>query len=133
MLEWTSEMSVEIAEFDTHHKRIVDLINKLGASLNTDEARKVTEEALAELSNYCFYHFFAEEDAMERYSDPGYSGHREEHLQFIEKIFQFVSDFHSSKENISQDLLDFLWNWLKNHILKTDKTYTAALHAGGMS
>jgi len=133
MLEWTSEMSVEIAEFDVHHKRIVGLINRLGESVNTDEERKVTEEALAELSNYCFYHFFAEEDAMEKYADPAYPAHREEHLRFIEKIFGLVADFHNGRENVSGELLDFLWNWLKNHIMKTDKTYTAVLRAGGMS
>ncbi len=50
-------MSVEIEEFDPHHKPIIDLINRLDAFLKTGDARKVTREALAELSNYSLYHF----------------------------------------------------------------------------
>jgi len=50
-------MSVGIEEFDAHHKRIIDLINRLEASLKTGDAREVTREALAELSNFSLYHF----------------------------------------------------------------------------
>jgi hemerythrin len=132
-LEWTDEISVGIAEFDIHHRRIVDLINRLGDSIDTGDALKVTEEALYELSNYCFYHFFAEEDAMEKYDYPGYIEHREEHLKFIETVFQLIFDFHEGKKSTSRELLAFLWTWLKNHILGTDKKYTAPLRAGGMS
>jgi hemerythrin len=133
MIEWKDDMSVGIEEFDFHHKRIIDLINRLCASLETGDELKVTEEALAELSNYCFYHFFAEEDAMGKYAFPGYVEHREEHLKFIEKIFQLIADFHGKEKSTARELRDFLWTWLRHHILVTDKKHTEVLRAGGMS
>ena len=133
MIEWKEDMSVGIEEFDSHHRRIIDLINSLDGAIGTDTARKVTQDALAELSNYCFYHFFAEEDAMEKCGFAGFSEHKEEHLKFIEKIFQLIEDMHIAREETSRELLDFLWSWLRNHILVTDKKYTAVLCAGGKS
>lgn len=133
MIEWNENMSVGIDEFDTHHRRIIDLINRLDASVNTGDARRVTEEALAELSNYCIYHFFAEEDAMERCNFPGCDEHKNEHLAFTDKIFQLVGDMHTGTADVSRELLDLLWNWLSKHILITDKKYSAAIRAGGMA
>ena len=49
MFEWKNNMSVGIEEFDAHHKRIIDLINRLAASLKIGDALKVIREALAEL------------------------------------------------------------------------------------
>jgi hemerythrin len=46
-----------IEEFNAQHKRIIDLINQLDAALKDGDDRKVTQDALAELSNYSFYHF----------------------------------------------------------------------------
>ena len=57
MIEWSDEISVGIDEFDNHHKRIIHLINSLDETLETDAAKKTTHDALAELSNYCIYHF----------------------------------------------------------------------------
>ncbi|HMK61928.1 MAG TPA: bacteriohemerythrin [Dissulfurispiraceae bacterium] len=133
LIEWTEEMSVGIEEFDTHHKRIVSIINHLDVLLETRDNRDQIETILAELSNYCLYHFFAEEDAMTRFNYKMYAEHKKEHLIFTEKIFQFLEDMHSGKEDISRNLLAFLWAWLKNHILVTDKQYSADLRAGGIS
>jgi len=66
MIQWDNDMSVGIGEFSAHHKRIIDPINRLDASLKTGDARKVSREALAELSNYSFYHCLSEEEAVEK-------------------------------------------------------------------
>lgn len=57
-------MAVGIEEFDVHHKRIIELINKLHASLTAGEGNAATREVLAEAVNYTVYHFFAEEASM---------------------------------------------------------------------
>jgi hemerythrin len=133
MIEWNNNMPVGIREFDEHHKRIIDLINRRDASLKTGDDRKVTTEALAELSNYSFYHFFAEEEAMEKSHYVEYRQHKDEHLIFIDKIFHLIEHQQSSKEDTGKELLIFLATWLKNHILKTDKKYTPCLRAGGLT
>ncbi len=132
MIEWNKSMSVGIKEFDTHHRRIIDHINELSGSLATANAGKVAEEALTELSNYCAYHFLAEESAMAIYKVPELAAHKEEHRMFIDKLFQLTGHMQTNKECVPRELLDFLWEWLSKHILETDKKYTVALRAAGM-
>lgn len=132
-IEWNEEMSVGINEFDADHRRIIAIINRLDVSLETGNDRKLIETTLAELSNYCLYHFFAEEDAMLRCDYTEYIDHKKEHLVFTEKIFQFLEDMHIGNETLARELLAFLWFWLQNHILITDKEYTRDLRTGGIS
>ena len=132
-IEWNEVMSVGIVEFDAHHKRIVEIINRLDALLEKNDDKDQIGPILAELSNYCLYHFFAEEDAMTRCNYKLYTEHREEHIVFTEKIFQFLEDMQGGKEDIGRDLLAFLWDWLRNHILVTDKQYSADLRSGRIS
>jgi hemerythrin len=132
MIEWNESMSVGVGEFDTHHRRIIELINQLDDSLQKSNSRDVTREVLSELSNYCFYHLFAEEDAMEKCAYQAFEQHKAEHLQFVEKIFQLIDDMRDDSPDKGRELLNFLWHWLKKHIMITDRLYTETLHAGGI-
>jgi hemerythrin len=130
--QWTDDLSVGIAEFDSHHKHLVQLINKLHASLEAGDEEIALAEVLTELSNYTLYHFFAEEDAMARYDYPRLIDHRGEHVHLTDKTLGFLRDFKSLKGVSAADLLDFLMEWLKHHILETDKAYGPHLNENGL-
>jgi hemerythrin len=132
LFEWTADLSVGIEEFDSHHKRLVQLINKLHDSIHAKDENIVIEEVLAELSNYTLYHFFAEEDIMQRYEYPQYFEHRKEHLSLTEKTLDFIQDLHNKKAGLSVNVLDFLKEWLRHHILETDKNYAPFLNHRGV-
>lgn len=123
MFEWQAEMSVGVEEFDSHHQRIIELINKLAASKVSGDAKAITREVLTELLNYTVYHFFAEEAFMEKINYPEYPQHWEEHLKLTEKAFQLLGDLKTDRTNIGQEVLDFLVEWLKTHIMGTDMKY----------
>lgn len=123
LFEWNSDLSVGIEEFDSHHKRLIKLINDLNDAVTVGNDAAVTEEVLAELTNYTMYHFFAEEQAMQRYGYPGYQQHRKEHVALIEKTLDFVQDWHQGRSGLGGEVLEFLKEWLRHHILETDKRY----------
>ena len=133
MIEWNDSMSVGVAEFDDHHKRIMALINKLEASVQKGDDPGITNEVLAEVSNYTVYHFFAEEEVMEKYAYPGYEQHRQEHIALTSRAFQLMSDAQTGGAVLGQDVLTFLVGWLKNHILGTDKKYEPFFRDLGLS
>ncbi len=126
-------MSVGVDEFDAHHKRIIELINKLNVSLTEGGGSAVTREVLTELVNYTVYHFFAEEAFMEKYSYPEYAQHRTEHLNLTAKTLDLMEDLNKTNVNLGQEVLDFLVNWLKNHIMITDKKFDPFVHQKGIS
>lgn len=132
LFEWTDDLSVGIEEFDFHHKRLVQLINKLHDSIARGDSTEVTGEVLAELSNYTIYHFFAEEDAMQRFEYPRCMDHRKEHLGLTEKTLRFVEEYHGGKCGVGREVLEFLKEWLRHHILETDKDYGPFLNGKGV-
>ena len=133
LFEWGPELSVRVKEFDGHHQRIIDLINKLHTALNRGDVLGVTREVLTELSNYTIYHFMAEEELMEKHRYPGYARHREEHLALTAKTLYYVNEAYGNNRDLGREVLDFLVAWLKNHILITDKQYTAFFAERGIS
>jgi len=133
MFVWQATMSVGIGEFDSHHKRIIELINKLGASLVQGDSASVTREVLAEVSNYTLYHFFAEEDLMVKHGYPDYDAHRKEHLELTAQTLQLMNNVYGEQAAIGREVYEFLVNWLNNHIMITDKKYSAFFSARGLS
>jgi hemerythrin len=132
-ISWNDALSVGIGEFDSHHKRIIALINKLQSSVQRDDDGSVTREVLAEVSNYTLYHFSAEEDLMEKYNYPGYAEHREKHLELTARTLQLMDDAYRQKKDVGQEVLEFLVHWLKDHIMVTDKQYTTFFREKGLS
>jgi len=69
---------------------------------------------------------------MERHEFPGLSTHRIQHEMFRNKMMAFLEKHRAAKPGVSVELLLFLQTWLKTHVLKTDKQYSAFLNARGV-
>jgi hemerythrin-like metal-binding protein len=57
------------------------------------------------------------------YAYPNISSHKAEHEDAIQKINKFIIDYERHEDKLAIDVLNFLSNWLQNHILKTDREY----------
>jgi len=129
LFEWKSEFSVGVDLFDSHHKKLIELINSLHGAMRKGHGREVVSEIVAELALYTKYHFTEEERRMRRYGYSGYDLHRVEHEFFVEKIKGFVVKLDADNAGLSLTLLKFLGDWLISHIQKTDKRYTVLFSA----
>ena len=69
---------------------------------------------------------------MEEHDFPGLSSHRAQHESFRQKIEEFIENDGASKSGVPVSLLLFLQMWLKDHLLKTDRLYSAYLNARGV-
>lgn len=125
LFEWKSEFSVGVDLFDSHHKKLIYLINSLHGAMSKGHSKEVLSDIVAELALFTKYHFTEEERRMRRYGYSGYDLHRVEHEVFIEKIKGFVIKLDAGNAGLSLTLLKFLGDWLISHIQKTDKGYTA--------
>ena len=131
-IEWKDEMSVNVVEFDAHHKKLIALTNKLHDAIIEKSGAAVIGEVLAEVSNYTVYHFFAEEELMDKYKYPECSLHREEHIKLTEKTLQLMEDFRNNKDSIENEARDFLKDWISHHVFETDKKYGPFLNSKGV-
>lgn len=134
---WTEEMETGHPVIDRQHKKLVDAINELFGVLLSDDVDfgKVTE-ILQFLADYTDFHFSSEEKLMKRVGYPGFDTHKEQHIWFIAEVNNLILDFlriqSGAAEAISLDeLLDrmekILVDWLKGHIMGTDKKLGAYL------
>lgn len=135
MVLWEKAFETNISDVDDQHRHLLKLINDLNdevvAQLEYDNYDKIME-ILNELSQYTIDHFKYEEkmmkDKMGALNDEAlaefwayFKLQRTEHAAFVSKIQQLLNqDIDDQQEDISLDLVNFLVEWLKNHILVID-------------
>ncbi len=128
LIEWDNTLySVQIEEFDNHHKKIVNLINKLHKAMLKGEGKQVLGAIFLELKNYTQYHFNAEEQKMIGANYPDFAKHKNEHKELLLQLSKHIQDYEWNKREVTIDTLRFLKEWLFNHIQISDKKYSSFL------
>lgn len=124
LFDWKDEYSVGIAELDGQHKKLVDALNRLFSAMRDGGARDVSGSILSELVQYAKTHFTYEEDLMTLYNYPGFADQKKAHEVFIQKIGKFLEKYRQGKFMLSLEIMNFMKEWLREHIVGSDKQYT---------
>lgn len=123
LIEWGPKYFIGLKEIDDQHKVLVELINEVYANFGKTGNKKKIKKVLNELVDYTVFHFGNEEHYFEKFGYADSTGHLKQHNSFVDKIKKISSDFESGDASVSLDLVDFLKDWLINHILKSDLKY----------
>ncbi len=140
-LVWSEEMETGHPVIDRQHKKLVDAINELFDVLLSESVDfgKVTE-ILQFLADYTDFHFSTEEKLMKRVGYPEFDAHKEQHTWFIAEVNNLILDFLRIQSGVAEaisleELLEkmekILVDWLKGHIMGTDKKLGAYLLEAG--
>ncbi len=130
--DWKAEYSLELSEIDGQHKKLVEMLNELYVALKAGEGREALGGILAGLVNYTKTHFATEERLMKSYGYPGYLEHKEKHEKMAAKVLGYVQKFEANEIKSPIEISNFLKDWLKKHILSTDKAYSPFLKEKGV-
>jgi hemerythrin-like metal-binding protein len=84
------------------------------------------------LINYTKNHFTTEEKFFQKFDYKEQLSYTLEHNNFLKKVTEFKSACGSSKTVLSIEVLIFLSDWVKNHILICDKKYSEFLNSREM-
>ncbi|HOA41422.1 MAG TPA: bacteriohemerythrin [Halanaerobiales bacterium] len=128
MFEWDDILSVGIEVVDDQHQELFRIGRELvyvleNTSAGLDQYDDIIK-LLKELHTYANYHFSEEEKLMEAADFIGLPAHRFQHKIFIRKIEEIeLGELDEDQKNHALDLLDFLANWITNHIMKVDREY----------
>ena len=110
---------------DEEHKTLFDIIGKVHKTLQTELVHDKFDaimDILDELKEYTSVHFADEENYMRKIGYEGLARQEILHQHFIDKLNELdLNDVDENQEAYLYDFLDFLQNWLINHILKVDK------------
>ncbi|MBA4383489.1 MAG: hemerythrin [Anaerolinea sp.] len=126
-LAWKAEYSVGNEKLDQQHQMLVELINKLHEAMKAGKAGKEIGLIVDEMVEYTKFHFGTEEKLMAEKNYIGLATQKNEHSTFIKKTVEFQNEVNSGKLAVSLDVLNFLKDWLTNHILISDMKYSGKI------
>jgi hemerythrin-like metal-binding protein len=132
LIVWNSRLMTGLETIDDQHKKLVQLINALHAALKSKTGAIESGRIVEELADYTRYHFEYEEQLFATHNYPATKEHKAAHKALIEKVSAFKSDFQRGKAGLSMELMDFLSDWLRQHILKTDMAYVPFFKEKGL-
>lgn len=133
LMKWNDSYSVNVREIDQQHKRLFDLINKLLEAMQKKEAHSVLMDVLNGLTDYTIKHFQNEEKYFNQFNYPLTAEHIKEHQDFIKKVSEFNNNIKKDKNLLTIQVMNFLRDWLKNHIKGSDQKYSSFFKEKGLS
>ncbi len=125
MYEMKDEYKIGVENIDEQHKKLFELADKaymlLKDNFSIDKYDKIVE-LLRELKEYTIFHFKSEEEYMESINYKRLFTQKIEHDNFIKALENIdYNDLDAEQDESLVKILNFLNDWLVEHILKTDK------------
>lgn len=124
MFDMKEEYRMNISPIDEQHEGLFVLMEKAYELLQHEEKKQKYEEIkdiIVELHEYAQVHFTEEEALMEKIGYSELAIQRHEHKAFIRYVHDFeMHQMGEDEDSYIMELLEFLYDWLSNHIYKKD-------------
>ena len=126
MYEMKPEYYTGIAQIDEEHKKLfcksqMKRMNYIKIEFIPDKYDHIAK-ILNELRDYTKIHFQHEEEYMKSINYKGMFMQKVQHDQFCQKLDELdLEHLDENSEEVIQEVLTFLTDWLVHHILETDK------------
>jgi hemerythrin len=121
LLNWDNKYTISNIQLDNHHKRLFSVFNRL-YDISMDDVRASSfETVLDELISYSNYHFKAEEQYMHEIGYNDIERHASLHKYFTSRLNDIKEREKRDNTELCRELIYFLGNWLKHHVLEEDK------------
>lgn len=121
LMTWNKSLELGNTTIDEQHRKLVDLINRVHAGMTAKDSRDSVGKVLDEMVEYTEFHFRFEEGLMSRSGYLRTDAHKIEHGKFVDKLRDLQRKFREAKAKIDVELMFFLSNWLRTHILDEDR------------
>lgn len=125
-IAWQADFATGVAIIDDQHHVLINMLNDANLKLNDRSPIADFAKIVQSLLSYAGYHFQTEQDLMVEY---GYAAaceaddakHRAQHQAFADKVVAVREMLKGGQRIAKADLVNFLTEWLADHILNTDK------------
>ena len=131
-LVWKDKYSVKVKEIDDQHKQLFEIINSLIQVIthtpNEGEVKTIIEKIIA----YKAIHFATEEKYFHQFNFSGAQEHEARHKEFNQKVEEIQKQYEGDTVGFAFALVDFLEDWLINHLMFTDQQYVTCFTEHGL-
>ena len=132
LINWQPSFSVNVKEIDQQHQLLVNMINDLYDAMNSGKEKEELQKLINRLNVYAAMHFAKEEHYFDLFAYPEGELHKKEHNDFEDEVSKFESDFIKGSQSLSMEIMNFLSNWLVEHIKGSDKKFGPFLNERGL-
>ena len=120
---WREAYSVHIPQIDAQHQQLIGLINDLHAAMLQGNGKPALARIFGELVRYTDSHFAYEETMLRQRGYAGLAAHSAEHRRLKQQVVDLQVQFQQGKLLLTMQVMQFLKEWLANHILTRDMQY----------
>ena len=124
MYEMKNEYLTGIEMIDEEHTKLFEIADKLYNLLNDQfipDKYDYILEVVGELKEYAKKHFADEEAYMEKINYRRMFTQKIQHAEFVEKMSSYNPEkIDADQKEACMDILEFINNWLVEHILEND-------------
>jgi hemerythrin len=121
MFEWDDGYCVKIASIDGQHRYLFRTAGELHEAVLTGQPQASVSKIMNRLVLYFGVHFGYEERLLQEAHYPQFEAHKARHDELTRELRQFQEDLQNRKEPLTIDRLQFLKDWLVNHIAAEDQ------------
>ena len=122
--EWSDDYLVHIPAIDADHRNLFALANRIHQHIKKGAGHRAILQALGHLVDYVIEHFGREERLMEQTAYPDIAAHKKTHRMLEQIVHSMHRIYRHEPDAVDPDkLLEFLRDWLQNHIVKSDMLY----------
>jgi len=132
IIEWSSNLSVNVGEIDKQHQKLIAMINELNDAMAIGKGKDALGKIINGLVTYAAGHFATEEKYFDQFRYPATLSHKKEHSDFVRKVKEFQDGFNKGSLSLSIEIMRFLKDWLIKHIQGTDKKYGPYFNEKGL-
>jgi len=133
LMSWNEKMSVGIASIDLEHQKLVAMLNSLFDGIQAGQGPETLSKVLDGLISYTAAHFRHEEEHFVATGYPAATSHKKEHDELTQQVLDVQAKYQAGNTaTLSLEVMNFLKNWLVNHIQGSDKAYRHHLIANGV-
>lgn len=116
---WKQEYVTNVKFIDKFHENFMGLINTLIDVVYNKQCEEKILMVFHRLANYIEDYLVKEEMYLQEIGHNDFNRHKAEHAKFIKEIISF-EEAYSKDKNICMDLLEYVDNYFKNHLLEVD-------------
>lgn len=129
LMNWETKYSVGVPAIDAQHQKWFGILNRLHDAMLGGKGKEAQQAILTEMVAYTRTHFLQEELMLKAKGYPELAAHREKHVAFTQKVQDLEAKVLAGSSVLTVEVMDFLRDWLNQHILSVDTRYGLWLKA----
>jgi len=131
VFSWREEYSTNVESMDKDHMFFLEKANTLYQLIVANDQQAFLE-TLDQMIQFAQNHFKAEESLMKAHDFPDYRIHHKKHKRIIREALEVKKKIQENRMDVDSEFVNYLKDWIINHILTEDRKYGAFLSGKGV-